>query len=452
MYVESVKQLHSAQSVTTFQSFPSSETTSNSDFWHYEICYDMLPNHFSSRWAEKVLFIGQTVVMFNSDPRDLRNKIWSSESMEQLDGEFTALSLTRKKSIWGEQEYEFFKKFHHLQEKDKMTVENFEIVVDEIKLHVAEHLSEIAIKEADLIKNLKIVKDFFLLGRGELFYEFVKEISGIFSKTVTEGTVRDVNRAFQVAASSVNVGDEVDLFQFHLNKEDIESFSHESKGFVNFVTLKYKVRWPLHLLFTAKVLERYNDLFRFLLRIKKTQCDLHRIWCYHRENKVERSSELLQFRNKLMFLIDNLQYYLQVDVLESQFSILMEKIQESRDFEFIQRSHAIFQANILGLCFLLESTEQPRSSQPTTENPVLQILNKIIGLVDKFSAFIYTCSNPLNEIDKSCFDTFEIMFGSLMDSLLKMLIGLKAGPSAAPLSQLLLRLDFNHWFSSHTKK
>lgn len=36
---------------------------------------------------------------------------------------------------------------------------------------------------------------------------------------------------------------------------------------------------------------------------------------------------------------------------------------------------------------------------------------------------------------------------SHVDSLLKLLIGLKAGPSSAPLSQLLLRLDFNHWFS-----
>jgi hypothetical protein len=42
-------------------------------------------------------------------------------------------------------------------------------------------------------------------------------------------------------------------------------------------------------------------------------------------------------------------------VLESQFSIMMEKIRETNDFEQIIRAHGCFQANVLALCFLLES-------------------------------------------------------------------------------------------------
>ena len=194
-----------------------------------------------------------------------------------------------------------------------------------------------------------------ILGRGELFFEFIKTIETIYSTVITDGTIRDVNRAFQVAATSVNVGEEVDLFSLHMNKEEIDSFSYDTRGFFSFVTMKYNIQWPLHLLFSPKILDHYNELFRFLIRIKKIQYDLHKIWSFHRENKVHRSSELLQFRNKLMFLIDNLQYYLQVDVLESQFSILMDKIEDSKDFEHIQRAHTIFQANVLGLCFLLDN-------------------------------------------------------------------------------------------------
>lgn len=57
----------------------------------------------------------------------------------------------------------------------------------------------------------------------------------------------------------------------------------------------------------------------------------------------------------------------------------------------------------------------------------------------------------MSEIDQQQFKNFEVLFASFVESLLKMLTGLKAGPSTAPLAQLLLRLDFNYWFSSQNK-
>lgn len=331
-------------SITSFHM--SSEPSVNLDLWHYEINFDMLPHYFPRSWAEKVLFIGQTVLMFNSDPRELTNDASSDAFLT---------NTVEKQSVWGEQEHMFFQKFHELQEVDKLTVITFEQIIDEIKRCVTEHLSEIAITEADLSKQLKLIKDFYLLGRGELHYEFIRGLKPLYDNVITANTVRDINRTFQVAAASVNIHDDVDLFFFEMIKEETDSFVYETRGLFTFLDLRYKIKWPLHLMFSPKVLEKYNDLFRFLIRIKKTQHDLHDVWCYHREIKVQRNNELLQLRNKLMFLIDNLQYYLQVDVLESQFSIMMNKINETRDFEQIQRAHSCFQANILGLCFLLES-------------------------------------------------------------------------------------------------
>lgn len=143
---------------TTFQSSDPSIIT---DLWHYEISYDILPHYFNKNWAEKVLFIGQTVLMFNSDPREiLKTKLWN---IDQVDKEQKHES-PRNNNIWGDQEYEFYRKFHELQQHDKLSVVTFEKIIEEIKLIVTEHLSEIAINEADLLKQLKYIKDFFLLG------------------------------------------------------------------------------------------------------------------------------------------------------------------------------------------------------------------------------------------------------------------------------------------------
>lgn len=53
-----------------------------------------------------------------------------------------------------------------------------------------------------------------------------------------------------------------------------------------------------------------------------------------------------------MFLIDNLQYYLQVDVLETEFSALMKAANETKDFEKLQQLHLLFLSKILTHSFV----------------------------------------------------------------------------------------------------
>jgi gamma-tubulin complex component 4 len=275
-------------------------------------------------------------------------------------------------------------------------------------------MSEIVVKEADLIGQLKIIRDFFMLGRGELFLEFLKvmQIEKIFfSKGITEATTRDINWIFQTAANNVNVTTEAEQFSLVLpSKDDLDSFCYETKGLLSLISLKYKVKWPLHLLFSPKVLEKYNDLFRFLLRIKKVQFDLQLVWRHQREKKVNKNSQLLQFRNKAMFLIDNLQYYLQVDVIESQYSILLSSIQETNDFERIERAHSVFLANVLTLCFLVSTTSIDASKSMVinlNENPVLRILDKILIAVDKFCSFCMTCNDPMTKMEVQEFKGYD---------------------------------------------
>lgn len=48
------------------------------------------------------------------------------------------------------------------------------------------------------------------------------------------------------------------------------------------LTLDYRSHWPLHLIFSPDIIEKYNQLFSFLLPIKRVQLDLQ--WIY--SNKV----------------------------------------------------------------------------------------------------------------------------------------------------------------------
>lgn len=57
-----------------------------------------------------------------------------------------------------------------------------------------------------------------------------------------------------------------------------------------------------------------------------------------------------------MFLMDNLQHYLQADVLETNFSRLMDAVNKTNDFEKLKKAHALFLADILSQSFLTVTT------------------------------------------------------------------------------------------------
>lgn len=481
-----------------FSTVTTTDSAAGTELWRYEICYEMLPQYLTPTWAEKVLFIGQTVVMFDCDPQKRYNclsntrynkSINSIDNDEDVNGDETdADNINKEKnsSLWNNREIEFFNKIQSLQcGTYELDVAKHEQIIDEIKNYISKRLSEIAINQADLVQQLKLIKDFYLIGRGELFLEFIKQTSAIKSTgRVTEKIVRDITRAFHSAAHSVNVIDDLEQFSLSIPIADeidttstLSTYDYDSNDYLQFIELKYKVKWPLQLLFSPKVIDRYNDMFRFLLQIKKIQYELHMVWCQHREQKLTKNHELRQFRHKLMYLIDNLQYYLQVDVLEDQFTILMNAVQQSNDFEHIKRTHIIFQANILSLCFLLfgssssinannffvggsggnggnmsasamMNASQMLSVSCCVENPVLTILNRIIQRIKVFCKLSMSCSDPMTDEEKLLFESCERLFANHVTDLMNLLTGFKAGPSSAPLAQLLLRLDYNYWFSS----
>lgn len=391
------------QSVTTTVATISETTSVNSDLWQYQIAYELLPPSFTPSWAEKVLFIGQTVRMLNDDPRIAAKKmaIWN-------DGDDYDMEVG---SLWNKQEDVYFNKIQMLHGSNSADVGAYERVVNEIKQYVTERLSEIAFNQADLIKHLRLIKDYYLLGRGELFLEFIiqTELITAARDNTNEHLAGDVNRAFQSALNRTFIDLEQITMHLPVEYNELElscDFENDPYVYLKLVNLKFNVKWPLHLFFSPVILDRYNQLFRFLLQIRKMQNDLHTVWRLHRDRKVAGNSLMSQLRNKLLFLIDNLQYYLQVDVIEGQFSILINAVQNSKDFEFIQRAHSIFQANVMSLCFLINcSTSESANLLNATsannrvedvENPVLVILNKIMKNIRMFCSLNENCCEPPN--------------------------------------------------------
>uniref|UniRef100_A0A4W3HPF0 Gamma-tubulin complex component n=1 Tax=Callorhinchus milii TaxID=7868 RepID=A0A4W3HPF0_CALMI len=313
---------------------------------------EMLPSYLPVRVAEKILFVGESVQMFENQN----------------------VNHPRTGSILKNQEDIYAAELHLLKQQPLFSLVDFENLIDRIRSTVAEHLWKLMVNEADLLGQLKIIKDFYLLGRGELFQAFLDSAQHLLKTPPTAVTEHDVNVAFQKSAHKVLLDDDNLLPLLHLTidyhgKDHKDSSQSRDTGprdpsprevpssGWSALGLSYKVQWPLHILFTPAVLEKYNIVFKYLLSVRRVQAELQHCWALQMQRKHLKSNKTVaikwRLRNHMAFLVDNLQYYLQVDVLESQFSQLLQQINSTRDFESIRLAHDHFLSNLLAQSFIL---------------------------------------------------------------------------------------------------
>jgi gamma-tubulin complex component 4 len=172
----------------------------SNEMWDYDINIELLPYYIRPSLATKILTIGQTIIMFGNDPRQKKDVKLMNKNAENL--------------IWGEKEYEYFEKLRTLQAKPTFALIEFERTVDELKRCVTQHLWHVAVEEAQLVNRLKLIKDFYLMGRGDTFLEFIRLATHILDKIPTNHTSRDINLAFQMALRKAQSADETALESF----------------------------------------------------------------------------------------------------------------------------------------------------------------------------------------------------------------------------------------------
>ena len=191
-----------------------------------------------------------------------------------------------------------------------------------------------------------------------------------------------------------------------------------------------------------QAIEKYNSIFKFLLLVRRTQSALHTLWSDSmfsnraarrrgaREGKGDNEDidTVTQTRQHMIFLVDNLQYYLMADVLDSQTSGLKAKLMKTSSFEDVKNYHDQFLTQVQASIFLFNE-------------PVSKCLRDTMSVCLKF-----TLSSSL-----SSQRALSTAFSQHSFLLLKLLSSLRHQMAPASLAQLLTRIDFNRFFSRKEK-
>ncbi|KAG4401564.1 hypothetical protein GLYMA_02G017400v4 [Glycine max] len=370
----------------------------------------------------------------------------------------------------------------NLKESSEFHKRSFECAVDSVQAVAASHLWQLVVVRADLNGHLKALKDYFLLAKGDFFQCFLEESRQLMRLPPRQSTAEaDLMVPFQLAALKT-IGEEDKYFSkvslrmpsfgitvkpslLDLPKPTSSvdgssgaslsnALSEMSVDGWDGIALEYSVDWPLHLFFTQEVLSKYLRIFQYLLRLKRTQMELEKLWAsvmhqYHSDfpkhrNDQEKCSEAQQKRQRfrpmwrvrehMAFLVRNLQFYIQVDVIESQWNILQSHIQESHDFTELVGFHQEYLSALISQTFL-------------DIGSVSRILDSIMKLCLQF------CWNIENQ--DNCSNTSELEhiaeeFNKKSNSLYTILRSSRlAGSQRAPfLRRFLLRLNLNSFFEA----
>jgi gamma-tubulin complex component 4 len=250
------------------------------------------------------------------------------------------------------------------------------------------------------------------------------------------------------------------------------------------LSLEYAVPWPLGLLFTRDALRRYDEMFKYLLRLRRAAAALDGAWVTLRrvaagaatttpgalraeEEREARRRRRLRFtdptsppdaaeacqraRRDVAFLVQNWLTYLQTDVVEARFSEMMDKIDamtaknddddddddDGVDFGEAQRAHRAFLA-ALGAQSFLDLPSVTQSVEAT-----LAMARTVCGAIETLP--LDGSPHPdearvAAEMERAR-EAFEATSRGLYDTLRS--DRLAGDPKAPYLRRLLLRLNFN---------
>ncbi|EPS72084.1 hypothetical protein M569_02672 [Genlisea aurea] len=464
----------------------------------FHISLDMLPEYISIQVAESVLFAGKAIRVLRNPNPAFRLREHSPANQHVQKGarrfqEFTgklSLDSIQITSPGGEELFPQSEAdkieaiIQDLREFSEFRKRSFESAVDSIKAIAANHLWQLVVVRADLNGHLGALKDYFLLAKGDFFQSFLEESCQLMRLPPRQSTAEaDLLVPFQLAAVKT-IGEEDKYFSrvslrmpgitvkpSHGEFPKTKAFSDgETTGSQldtssnqmlldgwDGIALEYSVDWPLQLFFTQEVLSKYLKMFQYLLRLKRTQLELEKSWAsamhQHSDCSKRRSSDgitssssaskerrhhclkpMWHVREHMAFLIRNLQFYIQVDVVESQWNALQTHIQNSRDFTELVVNHQEYLSALISQSFL-------------DIGSVSRILDGIIKLCLQFC---WKVESPESKESRAELEQIVEEFHKKSSSLYTILRSSRiAGSQRAPfLRRFLLRLNFNSFFEA----
>ncbi|KYQ93408.1 spindle pole body component 97 [Tieghemostelium lacteum] len=269
------------------------------------------------------------------------------------------------------------------------------------------------------------------------------------STTTTTTSNNSNNNTFKLNSNETIQVIQNDTIQSTLTSSPVtDSMDTNVIGFES-LAFNYKVGWPLSLIINRKSLVKYQIIFRHLFLCKHVERLLSDTWRQHQENRRLYANRpglvtLLSYshllRHRMIHFLQNLQYYMMLEVLEPNWAKMKTRIEQSKTVDDVVKLHNEFLETCLTECML-------------TDNRLVSILMKFMSLCIIFSNFtnqmVRTDSELPLDKSKSIIEKFELKFHTILKLLLDTLKSFSTVESNRHMIHLIYRLDYNNYYSNY---
>lgn len=448
----------------------SAEADTGESEWHrgFQVSLEALPPGIELPAAESALFVGRAVRVLSNPRGEFRGLDLLPEAVAA-----DATAALRRLA----------------DDADDFHRAAFEAAVEGIRRPVAARLGRLVVTDARLLDHLGALRSYYLLGRGDFFQSLFEEAAELLRAPPRLATAEaDMAAPFAQAALKSSGADDPLFANLSLRFAPDQGGRDADAGpsgegprvkvpsydAWDGLLLEYAVPWPLGLILTREALRRYNHLFQYLLRLRRTSLALDEAWRrLRREGAMGTGGERLggggnqsrrsfatddgerggapgvcrRVRHEMAFVVNNWLTYLQVDVVEAQYQTMVGRISAAGDFVEAQRAHRAFLAALTAQSFLdLDSVTSVVENIMKLAGGLCAAVTKLVsGQADDTMA----SANLFAEVE-----TLGNSFARQSTRLYTILRSnrLANDPKAPYLRQLLLRLNYNEFFSESAQK
>ncbi|KAJ8541065.1 hypothetical protein K7X08_001881 [Anisodus acutangulus] len=320
-----------------------------------------------------------------------------------------------------------------------------------------------------LLEELEVLRAIYLLGSGDMLQHFLTVVFNKLDKGESLDDDFELNTTLQESirysadATLLSTPDSlvVSVTKNNATSEEDQrgmpvptSTPRKSRG-KNFgidgldsLMFTYKVPWPLELIANTEAIKKYNQVMRFLLKVRRAKfvLDKARRWMWKDRSSapINRKHHWL-LEQKLLHFVEAFHQYVMDRVYHSAWGELCEGLAAARSLDEVIEIHEAYLMSIQRQCFAV-----PEKLWAL----IASRINSILGLALDFYSVQQTLSSggAVSAIKARCemeINRIEKQFDDCIAFLMRIL-SFKLNVGQFPhLADLVTRINYNHFYMSH---
>jgi len=321
-------------------------------------------------------------------------------------------------------------------------------------------LLQLLLNDRDLIGHLKSVKKYFLMEQGDFICQFLDLCESELSQPVDCVEPARLESLLEMAARTSTANSDqykdnlcVALLPYDLEFQmgkilaidtaeegEFQSCDTSLLSGMDAFAFGYQVEWPVSLVLNHKALAQYQMIFRHFFYCKHIERLLSAVWITNKQTKFLPGDQFKVYhpafglRQKMLNLIQNLSYYMCVEVVEPAWNSLVTSIAECTTIDEVLAKHGDFLNCCLHDCLL---------SSPQ----LLATVKKLLSVCAEFAAYMQNLTDCAEDFIEDV-KRYDLQFNSVLASLLDRISQLGRDNYNEKVLNILHRLDFNGFYTS----